>query len=100
MNLKEKLSVATKYLSSLNLAYMLVLGLVAKALISDVSFATVLLTIPVLAYEGYKLFLKSKQPDPVRVSGEVQKQLEIVQAKLSALTMQQNVKATAEKRYF
>lgn len=78
--------------SSLNLAHLLVLGVVVKAIISDISIATFLLTVPVLAYEGFKLYLKSKKPDPVVINAEVVKELDNIKSKLNAQTFDKGVK--------
>lgn len=77
---------------SLNLAHLLVLGVVVKSIISDISVATFLVTVPVLAYEGYKLYLKSKTPDPVVINAEVVKELDNIKAKLNAQTLDKGVK--------
>ena len=63
------------YLCGTNFAYFLILGLVVKALVSDISIATFLLSIPVLGFESYKLYLKSKTPDPIVIDAEVRKEL-------------------------
>lgn len=97
--LSNKIKLAIAKLSGMNLAHALVLALVAKAIFIDVSISTVLLTVPVLGYEAYRLFLKSKQPDPVVINEEVKKELELVKGKLSALTMDKNV-VPQKTRYF
>lgn len=89
----------SKLVLGINLAYLLVLGLLVKALISDISYATFLITIPVLAFEGYKLYIKSKKPDPIALQGDVKKELDQIKSKLSALTMEKGVKAQPT-RYF
>ncbi len=95
----ERLQKAYSYLSKKNFAYILVLALMVKAIVSDVSYASFLITIPVLAYEAYKLFLKSKTPDPVRINQEVIKELDQMKAKLSGLTMEKGI-AQKPARYF
>lgn len=97
--MKETLKRAWNLLVGMNLAHILVLAIVAKTLIFDISLATVLLTVPVLGFEAYKLFLKSKTPDPVRMNEEFRKELEQVKGKLSAISMEKNVKAP-NQRYF
>lgn len=92
------LKTSWSYILGMNLAYLLVLGLVVKALVSDISYPAFLVAIPVLGYEGYKLYLKSKKPDPVRVNQEVQNELEAMKSKLSGLTMEKTV--SPNKRYF
>ena len=88
-------------LSGINFAYLLILGLVIKAIAFDVSYASFLLTIPVLAFEGYKLYLKSKIQDPVVLDSEVRKELDQIKSKLNASTFEQGLKpAGAAKRYF
>jgi hypothetical protein len=98
--MNEKLQTALKKLSGMNVAHALVLALVAKSIFIDVSFSTVLLTVPVLAYEAYELWLKSKRPNPVLINDEVKKELELVKGKLNALTMDKNVGPGKNARYF
>ena len=93
-------------MSGLNYAYFLVLGLLAKALISDVSYATFLITIPVLGYEGYKLYLKSKKPEPIQIDMAISKrldahrdELEAIKSKLKAESLDRNINPIT-KRYF
>ena len=92
--------------SQLNLSHLLVLGLVIKAIVSDISIPTFLISIPVLAYEGYKLYLKSKKPEPVQINEAIMKRLdahkedvEAIKAKLTAQTMEKNLKSPIP-RYF
>lgn len=95
----EKLRAAYKYCSTLNYAYLLIIGLLAKALISDVSYATFLITVPILAFEAYKLYIKTRTPDPVVLDNEVRRELDNIKSKLSAVTMEKGVQAPV-KRYF
>lgn len=95
----EKVKHLLTKLVGMNLAYTLILSLLVKALISDISYATFLVTVPVLAFEGYKLFLKSKKPDPVQMNEEMRREIESVKGKLSALSMEKNVKQQ-NQRYF
>jgi hypothetical protein len=96
----DKLRSLVGYLKFLNPTHILALALMLKALVADVSYATFLLTIPVLAFEGYKLYLKSKTPDPIRLSNEVQQELNAMKAKLSAMSMEKSVKPAAGQRPF
>lgn len=59
-----------------------------------------MLAIPVLGYEGYKLFLRSKKPEPVVIEGELRKEMDRMNNKLSALTMERGVAPVVAKRYF
>ncbi len=86
-------------LKSLNWPYILVLGLIVKAICSEFSAGTFLIALPVVAYEAYKLYLKHKEPDPVKINAEVQADINAMKAKLSALTLNQNIKEQP-KRYF
>jgi hypothetical protein len=91
-----------KYLNLLkktDYARVLVLLLVAKALIFDISYATFLISIPVLGFEAYKLYLKSKTPDPVRIDAAIRNELDNIKAKLTAESLQKSVKAEP-RRYF
>lgn len=95
----DKLRAFYARLLQTNYAYILVLALMGKALISDISISTFLLTVPVLAYEGYKLYLKNKKPDPVKISAEVQRELDQMKSKLNAVTAERSVKQPVQ-RYF
>lgn len=97
--MKDTLKKAWRSIVGMNLAHALILGIVAKTLIFDISLAAVLLTVPVLAFEAYKLFLKSKTPDPIRMNEDVRKDLEQMKSKLSAMSMEKNVKSPTQ-RYF
>lgn len=98
----DYLKSAYSRLSTLNYSHLLVLGLVVKAIVSDVSYATFLLTVPVLGYESYKLYLKSKKVDPVAINHEVMDRLDKLQAKVNASTLERSVTPSpqATKRYF
>lgn len=95
----DKVRSMLKYIVGMNFAHILVVGLLVKALISDVSYATFLLTIPILAYEGYRLFLKSKKPDPIHFDQELRKELDNIKAKISAGQIDQSMKKPMQ-RYF
>ena len=97
--LLTKVKLGLSRLSGTNFAHTLVLALVGKAIISDVSPSAMLITVPVLGYEAYKLYLKSKKPEPAQIQEEVKKELELVKSKLSALTMDKNV-VPQKTRYF
>lgn len=95
----DKLRSIWTYISGMNLAHILVLALVVKSIIYDISYSSFLLTLPVLAFEGYKLYLKSKQPDPVILSREVQQELGDLKSKLTSLTMEKSL-VKPNQRYF
>lgn len=97
--MKEKLQKALKFTSGINIAHALVLGLVVKAIILDVSLSGMLLSIPILAYEAYRLWLKTQEPKPALIDAEVRKELEQVKSKLAALTMDKNVKPVVTRYY-
>lgn len=97
----NKLRSLVNYLSGINFAYILILALVIKALVSDISIATFLLSIPVLGFESYKLYLKTKQPDPVAINQEILAELDKIKAKVNASTFEKGLSAqAAPKRYF
>lgn len=97
----DKLRSLYTYLCGTNFAYLLVLGLVVKALISDISYAAFLLSIPVLGFESYKLYLKTKKPDPIVINHEVMDRLDKIQAKVNAGAFEKNLSPNAPaKRYF
>lgn len=84
-----------------NYAHLLVLGLVIKAIAFDVSYASFLLTIPVLGFEAYKLYIKSKKVEPFVLDAEVRKELDNMKSKLNATTLEKSLIPTAQtKRYF
>lgn len=97
----NKLRSLYAYACGTNFAYLLILGLVVKALVSDISVATFLLSIPVLGFESYKLYLKSKKPDPVVINQEIKEELERIKAKVNAGAFEKNIAPNAPaKRYF
>lgn len=89
----------SSYIYKVNYAHLLVLGLVAKALISDVSYASFLITIPVLGFEAYKLYIRSQTPDAIQVDTELRKELDNIKSKLNAQTFEKSVKPPVP-RYF
>jgi hypothetical protein len=86
-------------LLAVNVGYLLVLGLAVKALITDVPLSIGFITLPILGFEAYKSYLKSKQPDPVRINVEVQRELDNMKAKLNAMTLERSAKPQPT-RYF
>lgn len=88
------------WLKSINLAHALILGLVCKSLISDISYAAFLLSIPVLAFEAYKIYIKTKTVDPVQLDTQVRQELDGMKSKLNAMTMEKGVKSPPAARYF
>lgn len=89
----------SSYIYKVNFAYLLVLGLVAKALISDVSYASFLITIPVLGFEAYKLYIRSHMPDAIQVDTELRKELDNIKSKINAQNFEKSVKPSVP-RYF
>lgn len=85
------------YLKSVNYCYLLVLGLVVKAIVYDVSYASFLLTIPILTFEAYKMWLLYKIPDPVKIPEEMQVQLDSIKSKLNAQTFDRNIMPQPKK---
>ena len=95
----EKLRAAYNYLCSLNYTHILVCCLVVKSIVFDVSYASFLLTIPFLGYDAYKLYIKSKIPDPVVLDAEIRKELDNIKSKINANNLEKNVTSPV-KRYF
>jgi hypothetical protein len=91
---------AYTYLFGMNLVYACVIGLLIKSIAVGINYPDFLITIPALSFEAYKLFLASKRPDPVRVSEEVQKNLDNITSRINALTLEKNAKQTGTTRYF
>lgn len=85
------------YLVDLDVTKSLILALVAKSVIFDVSYASALLLLPILGFESYKLFLKSKAPDPVRLNAELLAKIENIQSKLSAANLDKSVISPSKK---
>jgi len=86
-------------LSKYNVAHLLILGLVVKAIVQDVSYPAVLICIPILGYEAYKLYLKHKTPEPVKIDEAIVKELDNIKSKLNAQTFEKSVKPET-RRYF
>lgn len=84
-----------------NFTSLLVSALVIKAIVLDISYAAFLITIPVLAYEAYKIHLQSKIPTKIEVDTALLKELDGMKSKLNALTMERGTKPTSTtSRYF
>jgi hypothetical protein len=97
----NKLHLLYNYFCGKNFAYLLILGLVIKAIISDISIATFLLSIPILSFEAYKIYIKSKKPDPIVINQEVMAELDKLKAKVNAGQFQKGLDAASpSKRYF
>ena len=97
----NRLKAVYNYLCGTNFAYLLILGLVVKAIVSDISVATFLLSIPVLGFESYKMYLKSRKPDPIALDAEVRKELDQIKSKINANAFEKNISPNAPaKRYF
>lgn len=95
----EKLRLAYHYLSTRNYIHFLLLALLIKGLVADVSYSTVLLTIPILLFQAYQLYIKTKTPDPVILDAELRKELDNLKSKINATNMDKNISAPV-KRYF
>lgn len=85
------------YLVDLDVTKTLILLLVLKAIALDVSFSSSALLIPILGFEGYKLFLKSKAPDPVRINDALQQRLDRIESKVSAVTLEKSTAPITKK---
>jgi hypothetical protein len=97
----DKLRSLYAYLCGQNFAYFLILALVIKAIVSDVSYATFLLTVPVLSFEAYKIYIKTKTPDPVVINQEIKDELDKLKARINAGQFQKGLEAASQnKRYF
>lgn len=81
-------------------ARFLVVVTVAKAIVFDISYATFLITIPVLAFEAYQIYLKAKAPDPVKINEEVKRELDAIKTRLNASSLQKDLTPAQTKRYF
>lgn len=94
-------------LKKANPALLLVAAIAIKAVIFDVSLAAMLVTVPLLALEGYKLFLNQMMPDTLKISAELradfQKEIDAVKSKINLLTMEKSLnkpQAPQTQRYF
>lgn len=81
----------------LDLAKGLALCLIIKALVLDVSYPTFLLLIPILGYEAYKLYLKSREPQKVVIDAEIRKELEQIKSKLSVVNMDKATRPAGQR---
>jgi hypothetical protein len=97
----DKLRSLYAYISGINFAYSLILALVVKSIIFDISYASFLLALPVLGFESYKLYIKHKTPDPVQINQDVMAELDKLKSKINAGQVAKNLEAaTQTKRYF
>jgi hypothetical protein len=86
-------------LKKANVALILVAAIAVKAVVLDVSVAAMLVIVPILAFEAYKLYLQHKAPEPVKINEEVQKDLDSIKSKLNLLHVEKSFK-TPTGRYF
>lgn len=83
----------------MNYAYVAVVALLVKAVVSDVSYPAFLITAPILGFEAYKLYIKSKQPDPVAINAEIRRELDNLKAKMNAENLEKSM-TKPNIRYF
>ncbi len=102
----DKLRAAYNYLSTRNYTHFLLLALLVKGLIADVGYSTALLTVPILLFEAYRLYIKTKTPEPIQHDiaimkrfEKMQEELDRLKAKANANSLDKNINAPA-KRYF
>lgn len=88
------------YISTRNYTHFLLLALLAKGLITDISYSTVFLTIPILLFEAYQLYIKSKKPDVMVHDRAIMEELDKLKAKVNANSMEKNLSSGPSKRYF
>lgn len=88
-----------KWLQAVNISHVLVLGLVVKAIVSDVSYASFLLTIPVLSYEAYKMYLAARAPTAIKMDAELLKEIDNIKSKLNAQTLEKGIKPSSVPRW-
>lgn len=86
-------------LKNVNYALFLVAAIAVKAVAFDVSVAAMLVTVPLLAFEGYKLYLKHKTPEPIKFTAEIQKEIDAIKSKLNLLQVEKSLKPQPS-RYF
>jgi hypothetical protein len=96
----NRLKAIYTYLCGTNFAYLLILGLVVKAIVSDISIATFLLSIPILGFESYKLYIKHKTPDPIVINEEIKAELDKLKAKVNAGQFQKSMDAVSPTRKY
>lgn len=86
-------------LKKVNPALFLVAAIAVKAIAFDVSVAAMLVVVPLLGFEGYKLYLKQKHPEPIRFTVEMQKEIDAIKSKINLLSVEKSIKQPPS-RYF
>lgn len=86
-------------LPSFNLPALAFLALATKAVVLNISLADAMAFLCACGVYGYQCYLKSKQPDPVRINAEVKQELDNLKGALSAIKLEKNMSAQA-KRFF
>ena len=56
-------------------------------------YADSLVILAISGLFGYTLYLKSKKPDPIRISDELKKQIDETNRKIADIHMRNNIKA-------
>lgn len=96
----DKFHIAYNYLSTRNYTHFLLLALLAKGLVSDVGYSTVLLTVPILLFDAYRIYIKSREPIAIVHDKAIMDELDKLKAKVNANSMEKNLSAAPAKRYF
>lgn len=86
-------------LKKVNPTLVLVAAIAIKAVALDVSVAAMLVTVPLLAYEAYKLYLAQKLPNPVLISEEMRKELDNIKSKLNLLHVEKSLKPPQSRHF-
>lgn len=95
----QRLKVLLAKLSGTNLAALVFFSLATKATVFNITLPEALAFLCACAVYGFHSYLKSKQPDPIRINSEVQKELDNIKGAMSALKLEKNISSQA-KRFF
>jgi hypothetical protein len=88
------------FLKNLNYAYLCVVGLLVKSIVFGINYPDFLITVPVLALEGFKLYIKSKTPPPAQIDAELRKEINNIKDKLGTMDIAKSTKPQGNIRYF
>lgn len=89
--MKQRLYSLYEFVVGTNFAYPAFVGFLAKVLIFSATTQDAAIFISLSTLFGYCQYLKSKRIEPVRISQEVQKQVDDMKSKLNALQMEKTI---------